>query len=143
MRLGPEYYSINDPDAVKTIYGHGTKFIKSEWYRAWQYPLEFLDVNMFAQRDINQHSNARRRYANLYSMSSLVGYEPYVDNCIDLFCNILSDCAAKDEHVQLNKLFQHYAFDVIGEITVSPMPRATISDDIKPPLGAAKSTLVL
>lgn len=122
MRLGPNYYSINDPEAVKVIYGHGTKFIKSEWYRAWQFPLEFLDVNMFAQRDINQHSNARRRYANLYSMSSLVGYEPYVDNCINLFCDILRECAAKNEHIQLSKLFQHYAFDVIGEITVSQEP---------------------
>lgn len=120
VRLGPEYYSLDDPEAVKIIYGHGTKFVKSEWYRAWQIPLEFLDVNMFAQRDIQQHANARRRYANLYAMSSLVGYEPFVDDCIDLFCDILKDSARKNKPTQLNKLFQHYAFDVIGAITASP-----------------------
>lgn len=127
VRLGPDYYSINDPEAVKIIYGHGTKFIKSEWYRAWQLPLEFLEVNMFAQRDIQQHSNARRRYANLYSMSSLVEYEPFVDDCIDLFCNTLDDCAKKNEPLQLNRLFQYYAFDVIGAITVCPMSPAVFS----------------
>ena len=28
VRLSPNEYSISDPDAVKTIYGHGTTFIK-------------------------------------------------------------------------------------------------------------------
>lgn len=28
MRIAPNYYSIDDMEAIKTIYGHGTEFIK-------------------------------------------------------------------------------------------------------------------
>lgn len=116
--MGTNYYSIDDPDAAKIIYGHGTRFIKSDWYRAWQLPLAFLEVNLFGQRDIKQHANARRRYASLYSMSAVVEYETHVDKCVDIFGKIFTDSASKGEQVDLTKLFQYYAFDVIGEITV-------------------------
>lgn len=53
-------------------------------------------------------------------MSSLVSYEPYVNNCIDIFTNRLRMCTKSGETIDLSKWFQYYAFDVIGEITVSP-----------------------
>jgi hypothetical protein len=28
VRIAPNEFSINDPDAIKTIYGHGTQFNK-------------------------------------------------------------------------------------------------------------------
>ena len=28
VRIAPNEYSIDDPDAVKVIYGHGTNFVK-------------------------------------------------------------------------------------------------------------------
>jgi hypothetical protein len=28
VRIAPNEYSIDDPDAIKTIYGHGTSFVK-------------------------------------------------------------------------------------------------------------------
>lgn len=28
VRIAPNYYSIDDMEAIKTIYGHGTEFIK-------------------------------------------------------------------------------------------------------------------
>lgn len=118
VRVGPKSYSIDDADAAKIIYGHGTRFIKSEWYLAWQIPKHFLEVNLFGQRDIKQHANARRRYANLYSMSAIVEYEAHVENCVQVFTEILNTCALKEATVDLAKLFQYYAFDVIGEITV-------------------------
>lgn len=32
VRIGPDHYSISDPAAVKTVYGTGSKFVKSAWY---------------------------------------------------------------------------------------------------------------
>ncbi|KAI3393147.1 hypothetical protein diail_4671 [Diaporthe ilicicola] len=90
VRLGPNYYSFDDPAAVKTIYGHGTQHQKSEWYEVWSARRSVSRTNMFALRDIKQHSSTRRHHANVYAMSSLVSYEPY-----------------------------YYAFDVIGETTYS------------------------
>lgn len=122
VRLGPNDYSVNDVDAAKIIYGHGTRFTKSEWYRVWQVPKDFLEVNLFAQQNIKQHADARRRYASLYSMSAMVEYEEHVENCIEIFNKICTSCSGKGETVDLTKLFQFYAFDVIGEITVSVAP---------------------
>jgi hypothetical protein len=36
VRIAPDHYSIDDPDAIKQIYGIGSKFPKSEWYEGWK-----------------------------------------------------------------------------------------------------------
>lgn len=118
VRLGPKYYSIDDADAAKIIYGHGTQYTKAEWYEAWQAPREMLDINLFAQQNIKQHAAARRQFASLYSMSAVVEYEAHVDKCIDTFCQVFTEFAQTGEALDLTKFFQYYAFDVIGEITV-------------------------
>lgn len=121
--MGPKLYSIDgDVNAAKIIYGHGTQFIKGEWYKAWQIPKSTLPVNLFALLDSKQHASVRRQYANLYAMSSLVGYEPYVDSCVDILCRRLREFSKEGERIDLAKWFQYYAFDVIGEITVCSMP---------------------
>lgn len=28
VRIAPHYYSIDDPEAIKVIYSHGSKFVK-------------------------------------------------------------------------------------------------------------------
>lgn len=33
VRTGPNEVSVSDPATIKTIYGAGTKFYKSKWYR--------------------------------------------------------------------------------------------------------------
>ena len=38
VRIAPNEYSIADPDAIKTMYGRGTQFRKSDWYTAWEVP---------------------------------------------------------------------------------------------------------
>jgi cytochrome P450 len=52
-------------------------------------------------------------------MSSLLSYEPYVDECIDLFMDKLAGFARSGTCIDLVHWFQCYAFDVIGEITYS------------------------
>jgi len=121
VRLAPDYYSFDDPAAAKTIYGHGAKFPKSRWYEIVEGPRSGVDgpAHLFGERDIPTHADNRRQYSSLYAMSSLVGYEPNVDNCIDIFLNKLTQLSqgGKNE-IQMTKWFQWYAFDVIGEITV-------------------------
>ncbi|POS69688.1 cytochrome P450 oxidoreductase [Diaporthe helianthi] len=119
VRLGPKYFSLDDPAAVKTIYGHGTQYQKSEWYDVWNPRPENGRTNIFALRDIKQHATTRRHYSSVYAMSSLVSYEPYVNNCIDIFASRLRACVKSGETIDLSKWFQYYAFDVIGEITFS------------------------
>jgi hypothetical protein len=53
----------------------------------------------------------------MYSMSSLVGYEPFVNNCTSLLTQRFNECAKAGQTINLYHWLQCYAFDVIGEIT--------------------------
>ncbi|KAI1110951.1 cytochrome P450 [Nemania sp. NC0429] len=114
VRYGPHRYSFNDPEALNTIYGHGSRFAKSSWYDAWVRPGGW---SLFADRSIERHANTRRQLQNMYSMSSLVSYEPYVDECSDIFSQRLSEMSEAGTLVDIGHWLQCYAFDVIGQIT--------------------------
>lgn len=121
VRYGVDRYSISDPMAAKVIYGTGTKSAKSSWYESWSNP--HPDAwNLFGDRDARRHAANRRQYQNTYSMSSLVNYESFVDDCADLFCQRLEEMSARDgwgRAVDMGHWLQCYAFDVIGMITYS------------------------
>jgi len=118
VRISPDCYSIDDPAAIKHIYGISSKFRKGDWYYGWQHP----DPNrftLFADTNIKRHAENRKRFQAMYSMSSLVNYEPFVDRCGQIFEDRMREFAAgKDGSVtNMGHWFQCYAFDVIACIT--------------------------
>jgi cytochrome P450 len=52
-------------------------------------------------------------------MTTLVSYEPFVDQCTDVLCSRMSEFAATTGLVDVPKWMQFYAFDIIGTITFS------------------------
>ncbi|KAL4929023.1 cytochrome P450 [Aspergillus undulatus] len=116
VRIAPNMYSIDDLDAAKIIYGHGTKFTKSDWYSTWTVPA-ITPVNLFAIQDPKMHAASRRQFASYYSMSTMVSYEAYVDECIRTFHAILEKCSGEKKRMNMGVWLQYYAFDVIGNIT--------------------------
>ncbi|KAF2853429.1 cytochrome P450 [Plenodomus tracheiphilus IPT5] len=118
IRYGPNRYSLSSPNAQKPIYGHGTKFPKSSWYASWSSPSP-TEWSLFADQSITRHASNRRHYQSAYSMSSLVHYESYVDDCADIFTTRLQEVASAGVAADMGHWFQCYAFDVIGLITYS------------------------
>jgi cytochrome P450 len=121
VRYGVNRFSIADPLAASVIYGPGSKFTKSSWYKTWSSPSPGA-WSIFSDQDAKRHAFQRRQYQNTYSMSSLVNYESYVDECADLFSQRLSEMSARDgwsRPVDMGHWLQCYAFDVIGMITYS------------------------
>lgn len=116
VRVAPGYFSISAPD--KTVYGIGSKFPKGDWYQGWKHPSPSR-WTLFPDQDIKRHAETRKRFQGLYSMSSLLSYEIYVDECIDIFLGKLSHFARSGVSIDLAHWFQCYAFDVIGGITYS------------------------
>ncbi|CAK7198503.1 hypothetical protein SEUCBS139899_001164 [Sporothrix eucalyptigena] len=118
VRYGPNRFVVADPDSARTIYGHGTHMPKSSWYDAWRSPGQ--PWSLFSDRDSHRHAANRRQYQSMYSLSSLVGYEPYVEECVNLLVQRLHELASRTtEGVDLGHWLQCYAFDVIGLITYS------------------------
>lgn len=75
------------------------------------------NAGLFSKIDPHQHSQLKRKFASSYSMSSIVTYEAFVDNCTSVFIEKLGGLAASDKAFDLECWLQCYAMDVIGEIT--------------------------
>ncbi|RDW71427.1 hypothetical protein BP6252_07990 [Coleophoma cylindrospora] len=116
VRIAPGEYSIEDPEAAKIIYGHGSTFLKAPWYSGWTPPYPNM-ANLFSDSDPHRHAFQRRKFAALYTMSSMVGYENLVNDCMDLINQRFSELAKLGKSFDLAHWLQCYAFDVIGDIT--------------------------
>ncbi|GAB1313123.1 hypothetical protein MFIFM68171_03333 [Madurella fahalii] len=121
VRYGVNRFSIADPLAANIIYGPRSKFTKSSWYEAWSSPSPDA-WSIFSDRNAKRHTLNRRQYQSTYSMSTLVHYESFVDECADLLCQRLSEMrpgGGWSRAVDIGHWLQYYAFDVIGLITYS------------------------
>lgn len=114
VRYGPNRYSLNDPEVIKTVYGLGGHYAKSSWYSTWASPGQWA---IFSDQSIRRHSQNRKLYQATYAMSALVHYEHFVDECADLFTQRLEEMARSNPPIDMRHWFQCYAFDVIGMIT--------------------------
>ncbi|KAF1349044.1 cytochrome P450 family protein [Delphinella strobiligena] len=97
VRTGPNEVSVSDLNSIKTIYGAGTKFRKSDWY--------------------SLHGKQRSLISSAYSMTSLKDLEPHVDECVHKFLDIMD--GMQGQVIDMGKWVQLFAFDIIGEISFS------------------------
>ncbi|KAK1144855.1 hypothetical protein N8T08_004868 [Aspergillus melleus] len=118
VRIAPSTFSINDPAALKTIYSSGSKFPKSDFYHPFGDPGK-EQKHLFSEQNNQLHALNRRKTSSLYSMSTLVTYEPFVDRCNQMLCDRLDSFAKDKEAFDVPTWMQYYAFDVIGDITTS------------------------
>ncbi|KAI0477851.1 cytochrome P450 [Xylariaceae sp. FL0804] len=116
VRYGPNRYSISHPDALRDIYGIGTHFPKSSWYSSYANPGTWT---YFSDRDMERSKAHRRLVQGIYSMTALIDYEPYVEDCSQLLLQRLREVARGGELANIGHWMQCYAFDVIGMITYS------------------------
>lgn len=114
VRNGPNEVSIADLSAIKTIYGAGTKFRKSDWYSVWQGHRKF---DLFAERDEKLHGKQRSSISSAYAMTSLRDLEPYVDDTVVRFMDAMSE--RQDQVVDIGKWAQLFAFGKQHQIPTS------------------------
>jgi cytochrome P450 len=118
VRLAPNLYSLDLPLSIKPIYSISSNYPKSDWYDGWRHP----DPNknsIFPQRDVRKHAETRKLFQGLYTLSNIIAYESFVDECTDIFTQRLQELARDKEPVNIGHWFQCYAFDVIADITYS------------------------
>ncbi|PNS18416.1 Isotrichodermin C-15 hydroxylase [Sphaceloma murrayae] len=114
VRIGPNEVSVSDPTAIKTIYGAGTRFYKSNWYSVWQGHRKF---DLFGERDEKKHGQQRKLVSRAYAMETLKDLEPYVDHTTQILYHNLRQ--RQGQIVDLGRWVQLFAFDIIGELSFS------------------------
>jgi cytochrome P450 len=115
VRLAPNRYSINDPEATRVLLGHHNALNKSNYYIPFGDPSM---TNAFTELDIHTHAKIRRPTAHLYANTNLLSYEPFVDACNSILVKRLREYSWTGKPLDVRELMQYYAFDVIGEITM-------------------------
>lgn len=116
VRIAPNRFSVNGLDAVKTILGHGRAFPKSAFYSTFGMPNK---TNLFSEPTNAKHAMMRRHLSKLYSTSTLLSYEIFIDSCTSILVEKLREFAKAGKRVHIPDFMQYYAFDVVSEMTVS------------------------
>ena len=71
--------------------------------------------SVFSERDPASHKTLKQPVASKYTMTSIRSFEPYADQCSDIFIKEMR--AKAGQAVDLSACCQYYAFDAISEIT--------------------------
>lgn len=120
IRVGPNTVVALDPAAVPAIYGVRARLDKGPAYIPFRQSRE--NRSLLTIPDEATHSKYRRLVSNAYSMSSMKGYEPYVDEILDRYVEVLDMYAKTKERMNLSRWchycgFRNRSILVIREIT--------------------------
>ncbi|KAF5006060.1 hypothetical protein FDECE_7542 [Fusarium decemcellulare] len=117
VRVGPGIVSISDPDWIPKVYGLNSGFTKTRFYDMFVLPYHGqFTRSLFTTLDEKYHQVYKRPIASAYSMSTLVEFEPFVDNTTRVFMKRLDEFADSGAELDFGTWLQMYAFDVVGEV---------------------------
>ncbi|RDW72398.1 cytochrome P450 [Aspergillus mulundensis] len=120
VRIAPNELITSDPAAIKTLYGTKAGTMKTDFYLAFRPPwARFPDH--FSSPGGKEHGDRRRIVSSVYSMSSILQSERYIEACIDVWERKLDEMADRKESFDLWLWTRMYAYDVIGELFFSKM----------------------
>ncbi|GAB7359126.1 hypothetical protein MBLNU230_g5194t1 [Neophaeotheca triangularis] len=123
VRYSPNGLAINDPAALKAIYGHGANVRKADWYSA--FPVAPGAVSTLLAIDKQQAAKKRRIVSQAFSDSALRDTEQYVlDNVRELVGKI-GDATKQGwgemksvwtEPLDLSQWMSWLGFDIMGDL---------------------------
>jgi len=148
VRLAPNHVSIADPDALQIVYAHGNGSLKSDFYDA------FVSIHrgLFNTRDRADHARKRKIVSHIFSLKSVLEFEPYIRLHIGELLTQWDKLAeggkkglsgkegesgwfGKDGWVWFDCLpwYNYLAFDVIGDLAFgSPFGMIKAAKDVAP-----------
>ncbi|KAL4886425.1 cytochrome P450 [Aspergillus karnatakaensis] len=129
LRLEPNLVSICTPNAIKTMYGVGTKFEKAMFYTRGPKEKQLL-LNLASTTDKTVHARKRRIISHAMSESAIRSYEPTILNKIALFSKGLSDPNSfGGEYKNMARWFSYLTYDIMGQLTFSQSYDMLTKDD--------------
>lgn len=115
VRIAPNHVSINNPAALREIYGHSTGFLKADFYDA------FVQVQpgVFNTRDVGVHSRKRRYMNPVFSWRALSEFEPYMDKELLMWKNKLMSMVEGKHLAKVNFVeWSEITFTVTGLLLI-------------------------
>ncbi|CAK7217425.1 hypothetical protein SCUCBS95973_003147 [Sporothrix curviconia] len=122
VRLGPNSLSFSSPEARRQIYGQTPRLTKSDFYPVFmQLSQGQVLQSLFGTQDLAYHAKLRRTVTSAFSMTSIMQYEPRVNDTLRAFLRQTERLYAAEPDTVCNFVLwlQYFAFDVVNEITYS------------------------
>ncbi|KAI0120146.1 cytochrome P450 [Nemania sp. FL0031] len=119
VRIAPNEISFVDEQGLGSLYSHGKRVVKTNWYDTWAVPN--MPISFFAATDIKMHRHVRSRVASAYSMTSMLSMEPLVQDVLDLNLTRLIGFVDRGEVVHIDKWVNFFTFDVVGQLAMGGM----------------------
>ncbi|KAK7961066.1 hypothetical protein PG988_012280 [Apiospora saccharicola] len=116
VRIAPDEVACADPEAIRKIYSTAAPLNKSDFYHIWDAGAFSKYPNAFAIVDEKLHAERRRIVSGVYSMSTVLTLEPYIDDCSRLFVRRMIERTRPDQAIDLGDWFLWYAYDLIAEL---------------------------
>jgi hypothetical protein len=109
VRIGPDEIACAAPEAMSKIYPTSNPLAKQHgFYSVWQNKSFSKYPDNFSNTDERLHSERRKIVNNVYSMSTILSLEPYIDDCSRLFVKRMGGFADSGAVVDLGDWLQWY-----------------------------------
>lgn len=105
VRIAPDEVAISDPSAVKIIYNIKSGFTKTSFYPPFA-PNISPHGDHFTQLDETKHADRRRLVNSVYSMSTILESEEYLNACSDVFLEKMTQIAERGNAFDLGEWIQ-------------------------------------
>jgi hypothetical protein len=106
IRIGPGEIACADPEAIRKIYPTSKPLTKASFYTVWQNKTFSKYPDNFSNTNERLHSERRRIVNNVYSMSTILSLEPYIDTCSALFIKRMGEYADSGAVIDLGDWLQ-------------------------------------
>ncbi|KAF2090546.1 cytochrome P450 [Saccharata proteae CBS 121410] len=121
VRIAPNLVSIADPLLIDRIFSTNQDFLKADYMVPFEKVVDGKTVHgMVDTQDRLEHRAKRQPVSSTYAMSNIIAFEPRVDDTIRCLIKRLDDEFVRTSKAcDINHWMQYFAFDVIGEVTLS------------------------
>lgn len=109
VRIAHNEVSVADPAAIKTIYSVKSGFTKTDFYPPFA-PNVSSHGDHFTQLDEAAHAERRKYVNSIYSMSTILESEKYIDDCSDVFLEKMAKMAREKKEIDFGGWIQWLVF---------------------------------
>ena len=105
VRIATNEISISDPAAIKIIYNIKSGFTKTDFYDPFADNIS-PHGNIFTIRDEAKHAQRRKLVNSIYTMSTILESEEYIDACSAVFLEKMARFACEKKDIDLGDWVQ-------------------------------------
>jgi hypothetical protein len=114
VRLTPNHVAVSSSTSLKQLWTD-KRFEKGDFYDA--FTLGFSKHrDLFTIRSNSFHSQRKRIHANIWSMTSVLEMEKYIDELVELFLFKMGRLADEKELMDVGLWTWRFTYDIIGEL---------------------------